>query len=355
MKIDEPMDTDGEFYGQPESTVRSDLDESMSVADLDSVQAAELKQPATKFDMERGWRKEPGHPAFPWHRIVEQREDGLITVRLERWKECEELPEINMKKVPFAFPWDVAQIKKGLEDPAKLAEWNDIIAQSMTLPMFVYTPTLFAALMATPEGRKPEERNWMPPCILASSVFRAYNQITFFLSNNKSLLNRERREDALVTGGKMLQTRMDKLVGVLMQNPKFRMLASLSLEESLHEQYDAIYQSLAETMAGHTIAYLKAMETTLLRLCDMDPYVDIGVRKLLADGAIPDPASERIKPFSEQFLEEWRRHNTLYPNRLYQLRNQAPPIGDLHPANVRGISKEAMWQLLRLLVAEQPK
>lgn len=214
METDEP----GDFFGQPENTVQSDLDQPVQPADIDSMSVSNMKQPKTIFNFERGFRKEPGHPKFPWHRIIQQRDDGYITAELSQWNKCEELPPQEFIKLPFAFPWNILETKELVENPTKLAEWNDVIAQSLGLPIFIYTPTLFVMLMSAAEGRQPTEGNWIPPVILSSTVLRAYMQITYAMYNDK-LVPVERTENIMFHGGELKSKRMDLMKKMILQNP----------------------------------------------------------------------------------------------------------------------------------------
>jgi len=362
MSAAEPMETEGgDFFGQPENTVQSDLDVPEPMADIDAIDPATVRQPKTRFTFERGYRKESGHPKFPWHRLVKQRADHLITAELARWSECDELPTLStkrMKSMPFAFPWDIKEIKDELEHPEKLQEWNDMICMSNVVPMLIYTPTLFALLMSAPSGRQPTDANWLPPVLLSTTVLRKYMQIMHFLSINKSLLTVFRRRDVLASGGRMFAKRIDMLSNVVLQNRQFVELARCeSIEQALEPRFEQVFYELAELFASHTYTYIKAVEVTILRLCNLDPDETKPLESLLLESAVPDPQAERINPFSERLLGDWRKHNAGYVNRLYQLRKQPLPVASeerLHSDNVRSVNKEAVWLLAKRLVDEVP-
>lgn len=350
MEIDESKD----FFGQPENTVQSDVDMPVAPANIDAISPDNMKQPATSYNFERGYRKEPGHPKFPWYRIIKQRDDGYITAELGLWNKCEELPQKNLKKLPFAFPWDILEIKTLVEDPIKLVEWNDVIALSMGLPFFIYTPTLFAMLMAAEEGQQPKEANWVPPVMLSSTVMRSYLQIMHYM-NNDNLVTLPRREDIMRGAGEMQSKRMDLLTKVILQTPKFLHLAGAeNVAQTLGAEFDEVYERLAEVVASHTHIYLRIMEITILRLCDMDAVTNSGLKGLFLESAVPDPEDGRISPFSNQLLDNWRLHNTNYTNRHYQIYKKPPPIaeGTIHQDDVRGLNKEALWLLLKLIIVE---
>ena len=342
------MEVSDDFYGQPESTVVSDLDVPEPMANIDEVDRTQVKQPETAYSFESGFNKIHGHPTFPWHAIVEQCDDGRIFADLRKWESSEELPPCNFKNSVFPFLWNVKEINLAINDEQQIANWNGIIAMSMTLPIFIYTPTILAMTMASGTG-VPGPSNLLAPISLSSSVLRVYYQILHVAAESRTL-NRERRKDIMRAAGSDLSARMMSVESVIRQHPRLAALAALSnFSASLQPEHDSTYEVLARIFAAHTHVYIKILEVAILRLQDLDPNSERGLHSLLCESALPDPQAERIQPFSNELRQKWCDHNKNYTNLLYKIRTNCSVITDDNQAqdNVHGINKQAMWYSLR--------
>ena len=340
------MDTE-DFFGQPEGTIQSQLPEPEVKLNLDQVNPSELKQPSTKYSLECGYRKELSHPAFPWHGIIEQRDDGYIRAVLSRWEKTSALPKFDVvKSGVFPFPWNIKEISDKVNDPIKAREWNDVIAQSLTLPMFIYTPTLFAMLMGTLET----DGAWLKPIILSTSVLRCYSQVLSVTASNKTL-DRARRTDIMKRAADDMRTRMDLMTEVIRQNSHIVALAAANpFDRTTSNEYVEVYEEAAKLFAGHTYTYIKIMEAAILRLCDLDPQEHPSLKELLVESALPDPTTGRIQPYADLLRNDWKEHNVQYTNLLYMIRKRGQAISSieaLHCDDVRGVNKEAMWHSIR--------
>lgn len=345
---DTPMDLDPPktelFYGQPENTI--DENPPSEVPNINTSNT--WKKPTTRYTFERGLRKEAA-PKFVWQGIVEQSDHGMVTAHLYRWAHAN-LPEFDpYKSGVFPFPWKLQQIAMAINDSEKLAEWNDIIAQTLTVPTIIFTPTIFLMLMAAEKDAPPI---WLPPVMLSTTVLRAYSQVLLILNNDKRLTG-EMKKDIMLRCSEDLQERMNLIVNVVSQNNDLVRLANTnSVEDAMHEKWDAEFDLLARLLASHCGAYIRVIECAILRLVELDVTTEPRIRTLMLETSLPDDRESLLKPFFIDLDEDWRKHTVGYVNKLYSLRGLPEPIGvnGFIPTHVHSLSKHAMWFVLKRIL-----